>query len=104
MWIAKGTLLGIWLLSFGTIAYFVFGLKAVPKPNVTIDVRTYSFSTVANPSWWLWLLACLSLGLIAARSWPGKPILWLGLAVTELFPLGLLALFLVLFLKARQDP
>lgn len=100
MWIAKGTLLGVWLLSFGTIAYFVFFLGIKPNHSTTIDVRGLTFFTISNPSWWLWFVACLALGLIVARLWPGRgvfgSIVWVGLAITELFPLGLLVLILVL--------
>ena len=100
MWMAKGLLLGIWFFSFGTIAYFIFFLGFKPTPGTATDLRTVAVFTVSNPSWWLWLGACLSLGLIAARSWPGRgvvgSIVWIGLAVTELIPVALLTVVLVM--------
>ena len=84
MWIAKGSLLGLWLISFGTIAYFVLFLGYRFQPNSAIDIRTLTHFTVANPSWWLWLVACLAPGMVAARSWPGRPVLWIGLGSRSL--------------------
>ncbi|SRR5713226_4939241 len=97
MWIVKGTLLSIWLFLFGTIAYLYFVLfrKLPPGPG-SIDIRTLAVFTVSNPAWWLVLIGCLAFGLAIAYSWPIKPILWIALAVTELFPVGLLTLFLVM--------
>ena len=96
-WILKGTLLGIWLFSYGTIAFLWYRSPAAS----TTDIRALSALTISNPSWWLGLVACTAIGLIIARSWPGKPILWIGLAVTELVPVGLLALILVMVAKLK---
>lgn len=105
MWIAKGTLLGLWLFSFGTIAWLLYFQGYRPAPGVSFDIRSLAFITVSNPSWWLWLVACLSLGMIAARNWPGRGVagsaVWIGLAITELVPLGLLAGILVLVNRLR---
>lgn len=111
MWIARGTLLGVWLFSFGTIVFFYFSFfpKVVGRTSVdirtlgtiSIDIRTLSAITIANPTFWLWLAACVSLGLIAGRSWRGHAALWITLAVTEIIPVGLLAMVLVLVSRVR---
>lgn len=96
MWIAKGTLLGIWLFSFSTLGYFYFGLvRRVPGP-VSIDVRSFAAISVASPTFWLWLVACLCIGLVAARMWRGPLAMWIGLAVTELFPVAVVVMYAVL--------
>jgi hypothetical protein len=104
VWITKGTLLGVWLFSFGNMTYLAL-IGYIPKPGVSFDVRTLTFETVQNPSWWLWLVVCLALGLIGARSWPGRgvvgAIVWIGLALTELVPVGVLAIILVMVSKLR---
>jgi hypothetical protein len=80
MWIAKGILLGVWLFSFGTIAYlYVVLFRRLPPGPGSIDVRTFAFLTVSNPAWWLALVACLSIALIITHSWPGRTILWVSL-------------------------
>jgi hypothetical protein len=104
MWIAKGLLLGAWLFTFGTIAWVCVALyrymvasRTIPRDGHSISIPPDFFTrlTVLNTSWWLTLVACLSVALIATRSWPGRPILWIGLAVTELVPIGFLAFSLV---------
>jgi hypothetical protein len=52
--------------------------------------------------WWAALVLCLAIGLLITRSWPGKPALWIALAVTELFPVGFLALFFMLVAKNKE--
>jgi hypothetical protein len=64
------------------------------------DIRLFG-AILSNPFLWLGLVACLAIGLIVARFWPGKPLLWIFLAITELVPLGLSALVLVLVLKLK---
>lgn len=87
----------LWLFSFGTIAYLYFALfRRLPPGPGSIDIRSFAFLTVSNPSWWLWLVACLSIALIITHAWSGKTILWVALAVTELVPVGLLTLILVM--------
>lgn len=85
MWIPKGLLLGLWMFSFGTLAYFWFILyRHLPSGAGSVDVRTLAFLTVSNPSWWLALVASLSIGLIVSRSWRIGPALWVTMAATEL--------------------
>lgn len=103
MWLLKGTLLSVWLFSFGTIAYLYFALfRRLPSDAGSIDVRTFSHLTVLNPVWWIALAVCLAIGLFITRSWAGKPALWIALVVTELFPVALLVGIFVLVGKMRQ--
>ena len=65
------------------------------EQSIPPDLGFFPRLTVSNPSWWLAFVACLSVALIVTRSWSGRPILWIGLAVTELVPIGFLAFNLV---------
>ena len=100
MWLAKGILVGVWLFSFGTLAFLWNVLQ--PEATKAYDPRLLAFFTVSNPSWWLWLVACLALGIAIAHSLPIRPALWISLAVTELVPVGFLALILVLVSRLKQ--
>src|SRR5262249_31350876 len=103
MWILKGTLLGVWLFSFGTMAYLYLALfRKLPSGAGMISSNVFTGLTTSSPAWWLALIACLAIGLAITNSWPGKPILWVTLAVTELLPVGLLAMILVLVSKLKQ--
>jgi hypothetical protein len=52
--------------------------------------------------WWIALVLCLAIGLFVSHSWFGRPILWVALAVTELLPVGLFVLFLVLVSRNNE--
>jgi hypothetical protein len=88
MWMPKGVLLGVWLVSFGTIGFLSFA-HYHKLPDVVTRV------TIGNPVWWLWWMMGIAIGLIVARSWRGNRVVWIGLAVTELAPLALLMLGLM---------
>ena len=99
--IIRGLFMGVWLFSFGTIAYLL--LKGfIPTPGSAFDIRTLYFLTVYNASWWLALVASLCVGLIVARSFRIGTIWWAGLIITELFPVALLTVILVLAGKLRE--
>jgi hypothetical protein len=102
MWIAKGTLLGLWLLGFGTIAFFYVAIFRYLPPNSAVGVTVITAYTTQNPLWWTALVVCLVLGLAIARSWPGPLGTWTALLVTGLIPAGLLILFLVLACKLKH--
>jgi hypothetical protein len=102
MWIAKGTLLALWLFGFGTMALFYFSIFRHVPPNSAVDVRALTGLTIHNPFWWAALAACLALGFAIARSWSGPLVLWIALLVTGLIPAGSLALFLMLLYKGKQ--
>jgi hypothetical protein len=102
MWILKGTLLGLWLFGFGTLARFCFGVFRNLPPNSSVDIRVITSSTTQNPLWWTALGVCLVLGYAIARVWSGPPILWIALLVTGLIPAGFLALFLILLVKLKH--
>ena len=102
MWILKGTLLGLWLFGFGTLARLYFGLFRNLPPNSAVDIRLITSYTTQNPLWWTALGVCLVLGYAIARSWSGPPILWIALLVTGLIPAGCLALFIALLVKVKH--
>jgi hypothetical protein len=102
MWILKGTLLGLWLSGFGTIAWLYFAVYRNLRPNTAVGVSVIAAYTTQNPLWWTALLVCLVLGYAIARSWSGPPIVWIGLLITGLIPAGFLALLIILAVKLRQ--
>jgi hypothetical protein len=101
MWIAKGTLLALWLFGFGTMVWLYISIFRHLPPTV-VDIRVITLPTTQNPFWWAGLVVCLILGLAIARSWRGPLGLWIALLVTGLVPAGSLALFLVLVYKLKQ--
>jgi len=102
MWILKGTLLGLWLLGFGTLARLYFAVYRNLPPNSSVDIRVITGYTIQNPFWWTALVVCLVLGYAIARSWSGPPILWFALLVTGLVPAGFLALFITLVVMLKH--
>jgi len=102
MWIAKGTLLALWLFGFGTMALLYFSIYRHLPPNSAVDIRTIAALTMQNPFWWAALAVCLTLGYAIARLWSGPLTLWIALLVTGLVPAGSLALFLILVYKLKQ--
>jgi len=102
MWIAKGTLLALWLFGFGTMAWLYFSIYRHLPPNSAVDYRSITRLTTQNPFWWMALVVCLAFGYAIARSWSGPLVLWIALLVTGLIPAGSLALFLALLYKLKQ--
>jgi hypothetical protein len=102
MWIAKGTLLALWLFGFGTMAWLYFALYRHLQPNSAVGLSVITGLTTQNPFWWAALVVCLVLGYTIARSWSGPLGVWIALAVTGLIPAGCLVLFLVLACKLKQ--
>jgi hypothetical protein len=62
MWIAKGTLLGLWLFGFGTMTYFYFAIFRHMPPNSAVDVRIITALTIQNPLWWAALVLSFVIG------------------------------------------
>ena len=102
MWIAKGTLLALWLFGFGTMAWLYFALYRHLRPNSAVGLSVITGLTTHNPFWWAALVVCLVLGYTIARSWSGSPGLWIALAVTGLIPAGCLVLFLLIAYKLKH--
>jgi hypothetical protein len=69
MWILKGTLLGLWLFGFGTLAFLYIAVYRHMRPNSAVDVRLITGYTTDNPMWWIALAVCLALGYAIVRSW-----------------------------------
>lgn len=104
MWILKGTLLGLWLLGFGTVTFFYFKFyRKLPPGTVTgVTTEVVTHYTIQNPLWWTALVVCLVLSYAIARSWAGPLGLWIALVVTGSIPVGILTLFLVGLYKLKQ--
>jgi hypothetical protein len=49
MWILKGTLLGLWLLGFGTMAWLYFVIYRNLPPNSAVEIGVITGSTVQDP-------------------------------------------------------
>jgi len=102
MWMAKGTLLALWLFGFGNIAWLYFALYRHVSSNSAVDIRLIIALTTQNPLWWIGLVVSFVLGYGIARSWSGPLGLWIALLVTGLIPAGCLALFLVLAYELKR--
>ena len=102
MWIAKGTLLALWLFGFGTIAWLYFAIYSHMPPNSAVSVHVITSYSTLNPLWWAAFVVCFVIGFAIARSWSGPLGLWIALFVTGLIPAGFLTLFLVLPYKLKQ--
>lgn len=102
MWILKGSFLGLWLFSFGTLAYLYLEIYRPLRPNSAVAVSVLASRTTWNPLWWAALVVCLVAGCLVTRSWAGKGWIWFSLMVTFLFPAGLLGLVLALTAKLRH--
>ncbi|HYW66614.1 MAG TPA: hypothetical protein VFB10_07905 [Candidatus Dormibacteraeota bacterium] len=103
MWILKGTLLGLWLFGFGTMAYLYFAVyRHHMRPNTAVSINLITWYTTHNPLWWTALVVCLALGYAIVRWWPAPAILWVAVLVTGLVPAGWLALFLAIVMKLKH--
>ena len=102
MWL-KGTLLGLWLVGFGTIAWLYFSIfRRLPPGPGEVGVTVFTAYTIDNLYWWTGVVVCLVLGFVIVRSWSVPLGLWIALAVTGLIPAGCLALFFILVYKLKQ--
>jgi hypothetical protein len=102
MWILKGTMLGLWLFGFGTLAFFYFTVYRHIPPNSMVAVTMITRHTTQSPLWWTALMVCLVLGYTIARSWAGPTVLWVGLFVTGLIPAGIFTIFITMIVKLKQ--
>jgi hypothetical protein len=102
MEIVKSLFLSIWLLSFGTIGYLYFALIRKLPSGTAISSGVYARYTVFSPVWWIGLVLCLALGFGIVGRVHVKPIIWVALVVTELLPVGVLSLFLILLVKVKE--
>jgi hypothetical protein len=102
MQIAKMILLGVWLASFGTLAYLYLVLYRKLPASTAVGVSVFEAYMTRNVFWWLGIAVCFGIAFMIVRAWPGRPILWVALAVTELFPVGLVVMFLMLAARNRE--
>jgi hypothetical protein len=112
MEIVKSTFLGVWLFSFGTMGYLCYLYFAlmhklalihkVPNGPGEFAPGVFAAYTVYSPVWWIGLMLCLALGFGIVRRAHVKPIVWIALIVTELLPVGVLSLFLILLVKVKE--
>jgi hypothetical protein len=48
MWVLKGTMLGLWFLGFGTMAWLYFVLYRNLPPNSAVEIRIFTSLTTQN--------------------------------------------------------
>ncbi len=60
MWILKGTMLGLWVLGFGTMAWLYFVIYHNLPPNSAVEIRVITGYTVQDPVWWAALAVLLA--------------------------------------------
>ncbi|SRR6266403_467622 len=102
MEIVKSLFLGVWLFSFGTIVYLYLALYRRLPRSTMVEPRVFAAATTHNALWWVGLAVCFALGFAILKALPLKPYVWVALAVTELFPAGLLAMFMLLAARNRE--
>jgi len=102
MSILKGTLLGLWLFGFGTLAFFYIAVYRYMGPHSAVSVNVITSYTIHNPLWWIALAVCFVLGYAIVRSWSPPPILWVAVFVTGLIPAGWFALFVTVIQMAKH--
>jgi hypothetical protein len=102
MWILKGTLLGLWLFGFGTLAFLYIAVYRHMRPNSAVSISVITWYTTQNPIWWIALVVCFVLGYAIVRSWSPPTILWVAVLVTGLIPAGWFALFLTVMAIAKH--
>jgi hypothetical protein len=101
MWILKGSFLGLWVFTFGTLAFLYFALSRFSRPDNAIGLSVLAGYTTWNPQWWVALAVSIVVGCLIARSWPGKAWFWFALMVTFLFPAGLLVFVLAVVVRGQ---
>jgi|SRR5579863_8553895 len=102
MWILKGTLLGLWLLGFGTLAFLYFAIYRNLQPNTAVALSVITANTIGNPLWWAAFVVCFVFSYAIAFSWVGPRILWVTLLVTGFVPAGLLAMFVTMVVMLKR--
>jgi len=102
MAIAKTILLGVWLASFGTLAYLYLVLYRKLSPSTAVGVSVFEAYMTHNVFWWLGITACFGIAFMIVKAWPGNAFVWTTLAITELFPVGLVVMFLMLAARNRE--
>src|SRR5882757_7737538 len=102
MAIAKTILLGMWLASFGTIAYLYLAMYRKLPANTAVSTSVFEAYITQNVFWWLGITACFGIAFMILKAWSPRPILWVALIATELFPVGLVVMFLMLVARNRE--
>jgi hypothetical protein len=102
--IFKGTLLGLWLVGFATLARFYFDIVR-PLPAGTssyaVSVSMIWHLTIRSVAWWVGVAVCFAIGVGLTRVWKGPRAFWIALGVTGLIPAGFWVLIGVLYYLAR---
>jgi hypothetical protein len=101
--IFKGTLLGLWLVGFGTLGRFYYVLvRPFPRgTSVAISISTFPFLTIRSVVWWVAVAVCFAVSLALMRVWKGPTAFWVGLGVTGLIPAGFWVLVGVVYYMSR---
>ena len=102
MLILKGGLLGLWLASFGTIAYlYVMIYRRLPS-GVAVSTTVFMTYMTYNVFWWAGVVASFVIAFYTVKAWPGNWFVWTAVVITELVPVGLVVMFLMLAARNRQ--
>ena len=101
--IFKGTLLGLWLVGFGTLARFYYVLiRPFPRgTSVAISASMLWHLTIRSVVWWVAVAVCFSVGVALTRVWKGPTAFWVALGVTGLIPAGFWVLVGVIYYMSR---
>jgi hypothetical protein len=101
----KGTLLGLWLIGFATLARFYFVLIRPLPPGTTgyaISMSMLSHLTIRSVVWWVGVAVFFAIGFALTRVWKGPTAFWVALGVTGLIPVGFWLLVGVVYYMSRS--
>jgi hypothetical protein len=102
MLILKSSLLGLWLSSFGTLAYLYLSIYRRIPSGTAVAANVFAVYTTYNLFWWAGVAASFVLAFYIVKAWPGNVFVWATVAITELVPVGLVVMFLMLAARNRE--
>lgn len=104
MWILKGLLLAVWLVGFATIARIYFEIRRINPHGGAISVSPgwITLHTTRSTVWWIATMVCGAGSFAFTRAWSGPLAFWIAVAVTDLFPIVVLAVYMKLVIVARS--
>jgi hypothetical protein len=102
--IFKGSLLGSWLIGFGTLARFYYVLvRPFPRgTSVAISLNTFPHLTIRSVGWWVGVAVCFAVSFALMRVWKGPTAFWVAVGVTGLVPAGFWVLVGVVYYMSRS--
>jgi hypothetical protein len=103
--IFKGTLLGLWLVGFATLARIYFVLIRPIPPGISgyaIEMSAFSHLTLRSVVWWVGIAVCFAISFALTQVWKGPRAFWVGLGVTGIIPAGFWVIVGVVYYKLRS--